>query len=197
MRCNQEFIEDIKITLLRQMHDEFQKMKVSMTESFRSLEATVNHMVEIVRMMKSGDGTASRSSQTVSSYPILSIGQSKTSPPKRRRARSTRISHQHHAFWSKRRHIPKRKRKKISPKKKRKKKLQTKRRKQQQEIKSTSQAFAWIYRQGLSPTEATWKDKQAFIRTLTTRFILLMRTKWFNQDNQIKPDLVKKIEGVS
>ena len=79
--------------------------------------------------------------------------------------------------------------------------MQTKRRKQQQEIKSTSQAFAWMYRQGLSPTEATWKDKQAFIRTLRTRFILnggvLMRTKWFNQDNQIKPDLVKKIEGVS
>ncbi|KAL0690008.1 hypothetical protein Bca4012_089686 [Brassica carinata] len=105
MGCNQEFIEDIKITLLRQMHDEFQKMNVSMTESFRSLEATVNHIVEIVRMMKAGDGTASRSSQTVSS-------------PKRRRARSTRISHQHHTFWSKRRHIPKKKRKKISPKKK-------------------------------------------------------------------------------
>ncbi|KAF3589355.1 hypothetical protein F2Q69_00031204 [Brassica cretica] len=118
------------------MHDEFQKMKVSMTESFRSLEATVNHMVEIVRMMKDGDGTASRSSQTVSSYPILSIVQSKTSPPKRRRARSTRISHQHHTFWSKRRHIPKRKRNKISPKKKRKKTMQTKRRKQQQEIKA-------------------------------------------------------------
>ncbi|KAG2239970.1 hypothetical protein Bca52824_091201 [Brassica carinata] len=55
MECNQEFIEDIKITLLLQMHDEFQKMKVSMTESFRSLEATVNHMMEIVRMMKAGD----------------------------------------------------------------------------------------------------------------------------------------------
>ncbi|KAF2587202.1 hypothetical protein F2Q70_00037388 [Brassica cretica] len=107
------------------MHDEFQKMNVSMTESFRSFEATVNHMVEIVRMMKAGDGTASRSSQTVSS-------------PKRRRAPSTRISHQHHTFWSKRRHIPKKKRKKISPKKKRKKTMQTKRRKQQQEIKSTN-----------------------------------------------------------
>ena len=112
MGCNQEFIEDIKITLLRQMHDEFQKMKVSMTESFRSLEATVNHMVEIVRMMKAGDGTASRSSQTGSSYPILSIGQSKTSPPKRRRARSTRISHQH-LSGAKKQHMHKRKKNKI------------------------------------------------------------------------------------
>ncbi|KAG2269749.1 hypothetical protein Bca52824_064304 [Brassica carinata] len=161
MGCNQEFIEDIKITLLRQMHDEFQKMKVSMTESFRSLEATVNHMVEIVRMMKDGDGTASRSSQTVSSYPILSIVQSKTSPPKRRRARSTRISHQHHTFWSKRRHIPKRKRKKISPKKKRKKTMQTKRRKQQQEIKSTSRA---------GPIKLKAGSKQQNLGLLVNRF---------------------------
>ncbi|KAF2562206.1 hypothetical protein F2Q70_00016283 [Brassica cretica] len=84
MGSNQELIEDIKISLLRQIHDEFQKMKVSMTENFRGLEATMNHMVEIVRKMKAGDGTASRSSQTVSSYPNLSIGQSKTSPTEQR-----------------------------------------------------------------------------------------------------------------
>ncbi|KAL0708526.1 hypothetical protein Bca4012_074952 [Brassica carinata] len=44
--------------------------------------------------MKAGDGgasdgTASRSSQTVSPYPILSIGQSKTSPPEQRRHHHT------------------------------------------------------------------------------------------------------------
>ncbi|KAG2291331.1 hypothetical protein Bca4012_007283 [Brassica carinata] len=101
MGSNQEFIEDIKITLLRQMHDEFQKMKVS--KSFRSLEATINHMVKIVRKMKAcdggaSDGTASRSSQTVLSYPILSIGQSKTSPPEQRRARTVPDGHHHHTL---------------------------------------------------------------------------------------------------
>ncbi|KAL0704702.1 hypothetical protein Bca4012_071127 [Brassica carinata] len=98
MGSNQEFIKDIKITLLRQMHNEFQKMKVSMTESFRNLEATINHMVEIVRKMKAGDGgasdgTASRSSQSVSSYPILSIGQSNTSPPEKKTSPSHSSGH--------------------------------------------------------------------------------------------------------
>ncbi|KAG5397276.1 hypothetical protein IGI04_019090 [Brassica rapa subsp. trilocularis] len=80
----------------------------------------MNHMVGIVRKMNTGDGgasvgTASRSSRAVRSYTILSLDQSKTSPPKRRRARSTRISHQHHTFWSKKQHMHKRKRNKISP----------------------------------------------------------------------------------
>ena len=76
MGCNQEFIEDIKITLLRQMHDEFQKMKVSMTESFRSLEATVNHMVEIVRMMKNVLFSSNCNCHSTSVYihPVLAKG---------------------------------------------------------------------------------------------------------------------------
>ncbi|KAL0846552.1 hypothetical protein Bca101_019798 [Brassica carinata] len=104
MGSNRESIEDIKTKFLLQMHDEFQKMKVCMDESFSSLEATMNHMVEIVRKMSAGDG-------------ILSIYRSKTSAPKRRRARSTRVSHQHQTFW-KQRQKHKRKRKKISQKKK-------------------------------------------------------------------------------
>ncbi|KAG2332698.1 hypothetical protein Bca52824_003878 [Brassica carinata] len=112
---------------------------------------------------EASDGTASRSSLTVLSYTILSLDQSKTSPPKRRRARSTQTSHQHHTFWNKKRHRHKRKRKKISS---------TEKRKQQEEIKSTSQVFSWRYWPELSPTESTWKDKQAFIRTLRTRFML-------------------------
>ncbi|KAH0879236.1 hypothetical protein HID58_066630 [Brassica napus] len=86
------------------------------------MKATMNHMVEIVRKMNTGDGGAidgTASSRAVSSYTILSLDQSKTSPPKRRRARSTRISHQHHTFRSKKQHMHKRKRrrkrKKISP----------------------------------------------------------------------------------
>ncbi|WZZ51977.1 hypothetical protein YC2023_052084 [Brassica napus] len=59
MGNTRECIEEFKINLLHQMHYEFQKMKVSMTESFRILEATINHMVEIVRKMKAGDGGAS------------------------------------------------------------------------------------------------------------------------------------------
>ncbi|KAG2313050.1 hypothetical protein Bca52824_024607 [Brassica carinata] len=41
-------MEDVKTKLLHRMHDEFQKMKIGMTESFRSLEAKLNHMVEII-----------------------------------------------------------------------------------------------------------------------------------------------------
>ncbi|KAF2557326.1 hypothetical protein F2Q68_00015961 [Brassica cretica] len=163
------------------MYDEFQTMKVCMTENFWSLEATMNHMVEIVRKMNTGDGgaidgTASRSSRAVSSYTVLSLDQSKTSPPKRRRARSTRISHQHHTFWSKKQHMHKRKRKrkrkKISPTEK--KEATTK------NLVYKSSVLHECIGKGIYQLKQLW-----------TRLMLnggvLMRTKLSNQDNRIEP----------
>ncbi|CAN6870410.1 unnamed protein product [Brassica oleracea] len=56
MGINGECIEDLKTNLLSKVHDEIQKMKIDMMKQFINLGETINHLAEIVREMKAGDG---------------------------------------------------------------------------------------------------------------------------------------------
>ena len=56
MGINGECIEDLKTTLLSKVHDEIRKMKIDMMKQFINLGETINHLAEIVREMKAGDG---------------------------------------------------------------------------------------------------------------------------------------------
>ncbi|KAG2317651.1 hypothetical protein Bca52824_020773 [Brassica carinata] len=58
MGSSGESIEDLKINLLKKMHDEIQKMKIDMMEQFINLDETINRVEEIVRKMKAGGGRA-------------------------------------------------------------------------------------------------------------------------------------------
>ena len=85
----------MKTELLHKVHAEFQKIKVSITEDFRSPKATMNHMMEIVKKIKlsgrrSDGGNAPRCVQENMAH--------KTVPPKRVRARSSPMRHKHRTF---------------------------------------------------------------------------------------------------
>ncbi|KAF3612149.1 hypothetical protein DY000_02047272 [Brassica cretica] len=76
--------------LLHKVHAEFQKMNVSITEDFRSLKATMNHMMEIVKKIKLSGRRSDGGNAPLCAQENLAH---KTAPPKRLRAQSSPMGH--------------------------------------------------------------------------------------------------------
>ncbi|CAG7874461.1 unnamed protein product [Brassica rapa] len=92
MGSTREGIEEFKINLLNKMHDEIreelQKMKVCIADSVKRLEKTVNHMVEVVKDMRSSEEKASDGNVQQPSQRCVSVTQSANSTLKRGRPRT-------------------------------------------------------------------------------------------------------------
>ncbi|CAN6999000.1 unnamed protein product [Brassica rapa subsp. trilocularis] len=69
--------------MLRKVHDELQKMKVCIADSVKRLEKTVNHMVEVVKDMRSSEEKASDGNVRQPSQRCVSVTQSANSTLKR------------------------------------------------------------------------------------------------------------------
>ncbi|KAL0898612.1 hypothetical protein Bca101_082573 [Brassica carinata] len=114
MGSSGESIEDLKINLLKKMHDEIQKMKIDMMEQFINLGETINRVKEIVRKMNASGGRAyggtapqpdtqimkvatdTRVREESRQHVTSSLKRSATSPREHSQARPVSISRQHH-----------------------------------------------------------------------------------------------------
>ncbi|CAN6927309.1 unnamed protein product [Brassica oleracea var. botrytis] len=79
---------EVQTEMLRKVHDELQKMKVCIADSVKRLEKTVNHMVELVKDMRSSEEKASDGNVQQPSQRCVSVTQSANSTLKRGRPRT-------------------------------------------------------------------------------------------------------------
>ena len=79
---------EVQAEMLRKVHDELQKMKVCIADSVKRLEKTVNHMVEVVKDMRSSEEKASDGNVQQPSQRCVSVTQSANSTLKRGRPRT-------------------------------------------------------------------------------------------------------------
>ncbi|KAG7537838.1 hypothetical protein ISN44_As13g016820 [Arabidopsis suecica] len=186
-------LREVQDELFRKMQDEFKKMQVDMMkeiqkvkfemmDGLKSLQKTLNRMVDITRCLKA-DCERARSQDlrvdTVTNLQVLLESQelvklplkrSAASPPKRRQAQTVPNRRRHHTARTRKRHRYGRKGKMTRTWKKMKKVSRAEMRKKQQGKKPMTEVLAC--RQRLPSSEATWKDEKAFLRTLRTRFML-------------------------
>ena len=85
-----DVFHEVQAELLHKVHAEFQKMNVSITEDFRSLKATMNHMMEIVKMIKLSGRRSDGGNAPLCAQENLAH---KTAPPKSLRAQSSPMGH--------------------------------------------------------------------------------------------------------
>ncbi|CAL9242235.1 unnamed protein product [Arabidopsis halleri] len=149
--------------LKRDLHEEMEKLR-----QYWKDEAAVWR-----KTMKNSNGPANVemvNDLQVSTKPqplVTSSLKRSTTSPKHGRARTLPIRRHHHT--SPKRHRYGRKRKTTRTGKKRKKVSKAEKRKKQRGKKPITEVL--VQWKGLSPTKATWKDAQAFLRTLRTRLL--------------------------
>ena len=85
-----DVFHEVQAELLHKVHAEFQKMNVSITEDFRSLKATMNHMMEIVKKIKLSGRRSDGGNAPLCAQENLAH---KTAPPKSLRAQSSPMGH--------------------------------------------------------------------------------------------------------
>ncbi|KAF3585918.1 hypothetical protein F2Q69_00028223 [Brassica cretica] len=85
-----DIFHEVQAELLHKVHAELQKMNVSITEDFRSLKATMNHMMEIVKKIKLSGRRSDGGNAPLCAQENLAH---KTAPPKRLRAQSSPMGH--------------------------------------------------------------------------------------------------------
>ncbi|CAL9240874.1 unnamed protein product, partial [Arabidopsis halleri] len=137
----------------REMKNEFENLKLSVAEIFRSFEESVNRLVGTATRNISGRGRVSVGNAQGSARSNAKSHHTKQNV----RAGTNHMKHHHHTSRTRKPHRPERK----------KKTTRTGKKKKRQGKKFVAEVL--VHWQELSPMEATWKDAPAFLRTLRTR----------------------------
>ncbi|CAL9226384.1 unnamed protein product [Arabidopsis halleri] len=180
----------------RDLHEEMEKMRQYLKDEAAVWGKTMKNSNGLANVEMVNDLQVSTKPQPL----VTSSLKRSTTSPKRGRARTLPRRHHH---TSPKRHRYGRKRKTTRTWKKMKKVSRAEKRKKRRGKKPISEVL--VHWQGLSRTEATWKDAQAFLRTLRTRFFggwsidkIITKIKpektWSKSQREKKKCLVRSLE---